>query len=339
MKFNRSGVRQWVIGLIAACSVVLSGAALAQDTAPINSLATLEAGEFSSLAITRAGQRMLVADTANNTARLYDISDPENPVQLDSIMLEGRPLALAPTSDYAITIVDLVGRTDLVQVIAPALFNPRAGWEAYPLMEVPSGTIDFAVDFGGTWGGLIVEDRLLLLELIDAANVNSLVVPLNTPPAAVDLTDRVILLALRESPAIERYALRSGPEVARLRPYLLDAPVRDMDISDNGDMAVAALENGQILIFDPQSNEPATVLISGDIPTDHVQLLSDDGQTWLALGINSESRVEIYAIGDDRTITEQITLDLNAPLRAITSYGNLLALSEGSSIRLFRIEL
>lgn len=130
MNVWRSGALKGLWGIAIALSVALGSAVLAQENTPVSSLATLEAGEFSALAITLNGERMLVADTANNTARLYDISDPQDPSQLDSIALEGPPLALAPTLEYAIAIIDTGTDHDLAQVIAPALFNPRAGWEA-----------------------------------------------------------------------------------------------------------------------------------------------------------------------------------------------------------------
>jgi hypothetical protein len=338
MNVWRSGALKGLWGIAIALSVALGSAVLAQENTPVSSLATLEAGEFSALAITLNGERMLVADTANNTARLYDISDPQDPSQLDSIALEGPPLALAPTLEYAIAIIDTGTDHDLAQVIAPALFNPRAGWEAYPLLDVPAGTRGFAIDFSGTWGGIISDDLLLVLELLDAVNVNWVSVDLDESPIAVAITNRVVLLALEDSASITRYALRSGPEAQSLRPLPVSAAVRALDVNDSGDLAAAALENGDIVIFDPLANAEPAVLLTAETPVDHLRLLSEGDRTWLAFGAEGETRVHVYSVIDASAAQSPSTLELRAPLRALTSYGNLLAVSEGSSIRLFSID-
>lgn len=338
MRRPLSRLAQVIFGIAAALCLTLHGVTYAQEDAPFSPLAILEAGDFTDLAITGDGTRMLVADTANNTARLYDITALDAPEQVASIPLDGVPLALAPMPDYALAIVEIDGQTDLLEVIAPALFNPRGGWEAFPLLDVPEGTGDLSVEPEGVWGGLAAGSALLVLEFLDPSTVNSIEIELSSTVSAIALTDSLILVATDDQ-TLTRFELRSGPEVEQAEQVTLDATVTALDVTEDGALAAAALANSTVIVFAPATTGSDIIsTISIPAPATHVRLVSAGSSTSLVIGTLDSAEVPIYDLSDPANPQARTSLELNTPLRAMTSHEDILAISGGSQIQLFQLD-
>jgi hypothetical protein len=319
---------------IIVMGAVLARRAWAQDTAPIDPIATLEAGDFRALAVTADGTRLMIADAASNQVRVYDISDPSNPQSLVALDVQGTPVDLAAGDDFALVLVQTGGETDLIEVIAPADYDPRALYATVTYIDIPVGARHVRLSPDGDWGMVIGDSGYTLLEMISPNEVNS--------SAFIEVegfkdglpTNSRALVANSES-SIQSAPLEAQFEAQSVQALTLVSPARLLAINERGTLGAALLEDGELVFFDPsEMSSISTQLVSdGDV----LRFVALEAGEWLLVAEDGESSIRVLDVSDLDDIGEIGDQTLSIRARALTTWNNLLFVTDGQRIEIYPI--
>jgi hypothetical protein len=313
---------------------VLARRAWAQSTAPIQPLATLEAGDFRALAVTTDGTRLMIADAAANQVRVYDISRPADPQLLVALDMEGTPVDLVAGDDFALVLVRTGGDTDLIEVIAPADYDPRALYASVTFIDVPAGAQSVRLSPGGGWGLVIGEGGYTLLELISPSEVNSSAF-LDAPSLADALvTNAGALLAIGDDERVQAVSL-TGAEAGEA--LTLVAPARLLALNERGTLAAALLSNNELVIFDPADLNSIGSLSLGARDLAALRFVTVEAGEWLLMADAGSPTITLVDVSDPGDIGEIGSQTLGIAVRALTTWGDLLFVTDGQRIGIYPV--
>lgn len=317
-------------------AIIVIGAVLAraQDTAPIDPIATLEAGDFRALAVTADGTRLLIADAASNQVRVYDISDPADPQPMVALDVQGTPVDLVAGDDFALVLVQTGDETDLIEVVARADYNPRALYATVTYIDVPAGAQHVRLSPDGDWGMVVGDTGYTLLEMLSPSEVNS--------SAFVEIagfgdglpTNNRALVA--NSASVQSAPLEAQFEAQSVEGLALVAPARLLTLNERGTLGAVLLDDNEIVFFNPadMSLVGSHSLGGGDVMA--LRFVALEAGEWLLVAESGASSITVLDVSDPDDIGEIGTRSINLRARAMTTWGDLLIVTDGQRIEIYR---
>ncbi len=308
-------------------------AAQSGDTTLGQPVTQIEAGDFRALAVTSDGDLLMVADAANNQVRVYSIASPDTadqPSLVSTVDVDGVPLNLVASDDFAVVSVATSESTDLVQVIAPADYDPSQPYAPVTWIDIPKNPTALAISPDERWAVVVTGRGYTLMELLAADNVNSINTTTNAATAA--LTNDMLFVASSNRPLISVFALEQGAQTAASGVIELDAPAVKLAINGSMTMGAAVLNDGRITLFDPVSLAVENVIEGEASPAGAYFLDREDAQWLLVLNADRDA-VTIYDVSDPATpeIVQRESLDI-APVQAIAVFGDRFYVANDSRV-------
>lgn len=321
---------KWAIG-----AMLVLGAAVgvfAQDTAPIDPVATLEAGNFQALGVTSDGERLFVGDAENDQARVYSFGDPSSPQLLNTVDLDGTPVAVAGVQDFAL--VAVTDRSaDLLQIVAIPSYNPRQGYINYGTYDITRQPRGIAVSPSNRWAAVYGENGFTLLEVLSADEINSATVEGDAVQSAA-LTNNAILLLHEDSPSIEIVTIERGAQLGEIRQLTLSAPGRAIAVNASGRLGAVLLDNNTLILFNVSNlTEVASVALRGEFT--EMQFVTGEDAESLVLAQLGQSGFALLDVTQPARVGQLSTSQLSSPLEALTVYNNLVIVSDGQTVSIF----
>lgn len=325
-------MRKWAIGIVLILGAVIGVSA--QDAVPLGSIASLS-GDFQILGVTSDGARLIVADTARSSARVYNFTNPARPRLLNSVELDGNPVALIAAENFALVTVT-TGDGDLLQVIARPSYNPRQGYINYGTYDVIRQPTGMAISPSAGWGVAYGENGYTLLELLSADEINSVTME-SKAIADAALTDSLLMLLPREQAAIEIAFIASGPRMQDSHSLALDAHGISVASNSTGSLAAVLLEDNTVVLFDTGGfSEISRTSVEGTFTS--LQFLTRDEDEWLLLSQSGESAILVLDISDSGEMTPLDTLQLETPLQALTVHNDFMITVDGDAAIVYAAE-
>jgi WD40 repeat protein len=313
--------------------MMLVVATLSAQEVPGQPVARLDAGDFRALAVSPGGRWLMVADAANDQLRVYDLFAQNDEALFASSPLDGNPVDVAATPDFAIVAVDL-GGAGLVQVIAPAPYDPNAAYDTFNYIDLPDRPRSVAVSPDGAWSIVVSAGGYTLLELFSADNINSTFFA--TPVTDSALTDDQAFLALRNAPVLRAIALETGSQTARTTAEidLPGAPQRVI-VNAGGTLGAVSLQDERIVLFAPRANALIGTF-SVDAGVSDIRFLSFENGEWLVVLSADQSTVQLYDVSDPQDIGFLGTPNLEStPVQAIATFNELIFIADRSTVRIY----
>lgn len=318
----------------AICAVLALGAAVgvfAQDTAPI---ATLEAGNFRALGVTSDGERLFVGDAENNQTRVYSFGDPSNPQLLNTVDLDGSPVALVGVQDFAlVAVTERSG--DLLQIVAIPSYNPRQGYINYGTYDITAQPRGIAVSPSNRWAVVYGENGFTLLEVLSADEINSVTLDGDSVQSAA-LTNSALLLLHTDSPSIEIVAIERQAQLGEIRQMELAAAGRAIAVNARGTIGAVLLENNRLSLFNLSDlTEIASVSLRGQFT--EMQFVTGEDSESLVLAQLEQSGFALLDVTAPDSVGQLSTSQLSSPLQALTVYNNLIIVSDGQTVSIYEV--
>lgn len=323
-------MHKWAIGAVLALGAAVG--VFAQDTAPIDPVATLEAGNFRALGVTSDGERLFVGDVENNQTRVYSFGDPSNPQLLNSVDLDGSPVALVGAQDFALVAVTNRG-ADLLQVVAIPSYNPRQGYINYGTYDVTRQPRGIAISLSNRWATVYGENGYTLLEVLSADEINSVTVESESVQSAA-LTNNALLLLHEDTASIEIAPLERGPQLGESQQIALDAPGRAVAVNARGTLCAVLLENNTLSLINLSNlTEVGSVTLRGQFT--EMQFVTGENAESLVLAQLGQSGFALLDVTDPGSVGQLSTSQLASPLQALTVYNNLIIASDGQTVSIY----
>jgi hypothetical protein len=321
---------KWAIGVVLALGA--AAGVFAQDTAPIDPVATLEAGNFRALGVTSDGEHLFVGDTENNQARVYSFGDPANPRLLNVVDLDGRPVALVGAQDFGL--VAVTSRSaDLLQVVARPSYNPRQGYINYGTYDVTRQPVGIAISPSNRWAVVYGQNGYTLLEILSADEINSATMEGEGVQGAA-LTNNALLLLRDDTTAVEIAALQRGPQLGETRQIALDAPGRAIAVNTRGTLGAVLLENNTLVLFNLSNlTEVGGVTLRGQFA--EMQFVTGEDAESVVLARIGQNAFALLDVTNPASVGQMSTNQLTSPLQALTVYNNLIIISDGQTVSIY----
>jgi len=314
-------------------ALMMIGAVSAQDTVPIGPIGSVEAGDFRALAVTADGQRLLIADAENDELRVYDFSDPSLPTLINSVDLEGEPLAVTAAEDFALVAVSTPDEGDAVRVIAPSRYSRTQGYIETNSIDVPDGVRQIVISPDNYWALALSANGYTLLELVSAGEINSLPTESQIVDAAVG-GDTAFLLS--ES-SLMTESLRVNLDVQRVEQIELEGVGQQIVINPRLTLGVITLEGNRLLMFNPSTLDTFSTFEAGGAAITDVQFVSGEEGEWLAVSREGGSEITLLDVNDPSNVGDLGSLStlFESPVQAMTTYNELIIVTDGQTVRIF----
>jgi hypothetical protein len=326
-------MRKWLIGVILALGVVIGS--FAQDTAPFELVATLDAEPVRALAISSDGGHLIVATGDGNEAQVYNLEDPSSPEFVNAAQLDGTPTAVIGAQDFALVTV-AADDADLLQIVARPPYNPRQGFINYGTYDIIGAPTGMAISPSNRWGIIYGENGFTALEILSVDEINSATVEdVGVTSAAVSNTGLLLLPA--DNDIVHQFTMERGAQLGSSRQLELSAAGLDIALNIRGTVGAVLLEDDTVLLFDPaRLGELGSFALPDEFS--QVNFLTREESEWLVLSNIDGDSLLVLDVTDPSSIEQVGTFDLSAPLQALTVYNNLLIVSDGQSVSIFAAE-
>ncbi len=322
---------RWWFVLLAL--VWTTGIAFGQESTPaFGAITTLEAGDFRALAVTQAGDRLLVADGENQQVRVYDFTDPSQPELLTSLDVSGTPVLLAGCKNYGIVAETTDGDTDTVEVIAPALPYPNVPYMAGHLyIDIPKSPLTLALSPDNKWAILVGANDYTLMSINGADDMTALPVNETFTDAALSETTAYWLRDqnLASAPLDQLEAMQASLTLP------LDGTPSLVTLAPN--KGVVVVDDTRLIFFDLSTLEVMGEFTVTGKPITSVHFLTKaDGTEYLLVTQQDSNRIQIL---DTRDLAKVAALPdsptMDSPIRALTVYDQYMIATDGVSISIF----
>lgn len=324
-------MRSWLV--IFLWLVLAGGVVFAQEQpSPLGAVGTLEAGDFRALAVTAAGDRLLVADAENQQVRIYDFSDPTTPALLWTLDVSGTPVLLAGGEGYGLVVVTTDADADTIEIVAPQ-FPDRPYSSGFNYIDIPKNPHALALSPDKSWGIVISKSSYTLMQIAGANEIN------NSLP--IDLT--VLDAALSDTTAyvVHDQVLATAPlgELEALQPALalgLDGAPSLVRLNPDASQGVVVLDGSRLLFFDPATLEQTGEFTVEGSPITDVQFLSSGDAEYVLVTQADTSTIAVLDARDPASVQALAsTQPLDHPVQALTVYDHYLIVTDGATIRIF----
>lgn len=329
--------------LIGACLCV---PALAQNDAPIGQpVAQLDAGDFRALAVTADGSLLAVADAATGQVRVYDLGNVDlntsaQPPLIASVSVDGIPIDLVAAEDFFIVLVSTGDATDLVQVIAPASYDPTQLFTPVTWIDIPSNASALALSPDNRFAVVVSEGGYTLLELLSAENVNSAFIDATIRAAfggAALINDRVFW-AVPGSARLATAQLDSGAIAEVDESVALRTPAVQVIANVNQTCGAARMEDGGIALFDPVTLRVDSILQTNILSVD-MRFVSREDAEWLIVLNRDRASISVYDVSDPTAVRGLGSQPLEiTPVEAMTTYNDLVFFSASSTVSVYNLQ-
>lgn len=327
--------RHWVASGIALLSVLITVAlTVAQDVPDLIAIASLSIDE-PILALAFPEDSQLVALNGSHAA-VFDIVQNGSPsLRLrSSVPLDGYAELLAAGAGYALTST-ATSNDEFLTIIAPSTYNPRRGWEAVSLFQLPDETISLASS--DTWAVVGLENGYAALEIPSADIVNHRVIDTDNPVSHAALFGDSALIAYEDEPALHQVLLLPGPGVAAAQTIALPDSVIALAVSETSAVGAALLADRTVIIFDPVSGT-ITASTTAPQPADSLVIVHDDSATpCLVLAGHDQPGVQLIIVDRSTASLTNAFIELPGSATAIAARGGLLGIADEDSITVYRL--
>jgi len=305
-------------------------AVFGQDAILAETFATLSIEGANALAITSDGQRLLVADARGEQVRVYNVADvfdaEENPLRFS---LYGTPSALAATDNFGLAAIN-AGGSNQVQV-----FQLRGrGDTTVNLFDVPEGPTAIMLSPDQRWAIVVGQGGYAVMELLSGDNINFYVY--DTPVAHAALANDVALLVgVGGSNEIETLSLNEGSPPEPSSSLSMSGGVDTLALNADASLGAAALDNGQIVFFNPSSlSETGSFSLGGTVQG--LAFVDTGSAQWLAVSVANQDSIDVLDVSDVNAVTNLGQIVTDAPVQALAASGNVIATSDGSIVTLIQ---
>ncbi len=318
--------------IIFALIFLWSATVSAQDT--VGPIGSVEAGDFRALAVTADGNRLLIADAENDQLRVYDFNEPSTPTLINSVDLEGEPVAIAAAADFALVAVRTPEADDAVRVIAPSRYARPQGWRETNSFPVQDGVTRLVIAPDNDWALATSPGSYTLMELLSAGEINWLPRESEVVDAAVG--DNIAYVLSRSMLVTE--TLGANVAMERSGELELDGTARRINLNVRLTVGVIVLNDSDLLLFDPATLEPISTLTVGGAAISDVQFVSSEQGEWLALTRTGSGDITLLDVSDPANISERepLVTGFETPVQAMTTYNELIIATDGQTVRIFQ---
>lgn len=321
-------MRKIVFPFVLAFGIV-GGGIYAQDVNPDITLhvTTVSIDDANVLAVTPDGEFLLATDDANNQAHVFMTEGllSNNVDQVASADLYGAPTALAATNRYGLVAVATGDESDLIQVLD---FESSAKDITYSLLDVTRNPNFAAFSPDNRWGIVTGSDGYTVWEWLSAENVNLYQMEDGDIRGAALSSEIVYLL---HSGGIDTLRLNTSepPIEGDLSANFDAAPV---SINLGSDVGVVALENDDLILFNLETLDTIASINAGVGPITAMEFVALPDALWLAVTAQGQAAVFLFDVSDPNAIEPLGQIALDAPARALTTYDDMIFVSDGSSV-------
>lgn len=314
-------------------SIGWMGGVFAQDTPPLGPIGSFAAGDFRALAVTAAGDRLLVADAENRQVRVYDFSQPSEPALLASLDVSGTPVLLAGGQDYGLVAVTTDENSDRLEAVAPALPGQHmdyvSGWGNIDIGKHPRA-LALSPDAG--WGIAVSADSYTLLQINGVGDIGTIPVDAVVVDAALSTTTAYLLRehALETAPLASLSAIQSEQTLA------LDGTASALALNSAASAGAIVLDGTQLTFFDPATLALTGTFTIAGAPITSVHFLTNGDTQYLVLTQQDSADITLLDVTDPQHVSALAdTLALDHPITALTVYGQYVIASDGVTIQIF----
>lgn len=309
----------------------------AQDTPPLGPISTLEAGDFRALAVTANGDRLLVADAENQQVRVYDFTDPVNPVLLTSLDVSGTPVLLAGGEHFGLVAVTTNGPTDAIEVIAPALpGGPYLPGSSIAIGKRPQA---LALSPNSQWGIAVSDGSYTLLHINTPGDIDSIPEDADLIGAALSNDTAYLLSAgsLDAAPLADLTALVPKDSLS------LRGQPSAVALNRDGSAGVVVVDDSELVFFDPANLEQTSTFTLDGSPIISIAYMTQDDTDFLLVMQENSASIRIINPADlqsDTAGTAAAESQLAAPegsrpLRALATFDGMVIVTDGMTISIF----
>ncbi|MDX2138301.1 MAG: hypothetical protein SF123_09415 [Chloroflexota bacterium] len=299
-------------------------------------LATLTGASVSGIAMTPAAELLFVADAAQNLLAVYDISSPDTPQLINEVALDGSPTAVVAGDNYAVVALDIGDDSGLVEIVAPDPFNPGQ-YAIISFYDTTNPIYSLAISPNQQWGALMSDDWAAVVRIESPQDFIAYPTDDMTSPVDTAFASGLVLMAQSTPPQVLQWTLGRGGTTMQDAVLSLDAQPIALEITLNGSLGAVALDNNEVLFFDPETmEETSSPSISGGAITAMQFVASETGDTLLVSTENS-SDIEIVSIESPSSAGVSGSLSVGFVPVHMTIAADVLALSDGQQVSLFQV--
>jgi hypothetical protein len=323
-------MRKVLLALAVLMGVVFSVRA---QTTP---LATLSSVVVSGIAITPDAGLLFIADAAQNLLAVYDISSPDIPQLINEVALDGSPTAVVAGDTYAFVALDTGGDAGLVEVVAPDPFNPGQ-YAIIGFYDTTNPIYALAISPNQQWGALMSDDWAAVVRIESPEDFTAYPTAEMTSPVDTAFASGLVLMAQNDPPQVLQWTLGRGGTTMQDAVLSLDAQPIALEITLNGSLGAVALDNNEVVFFDPNTLEAtgSTSISGGTITT--MQFVASEMGDSLLVSTENSSEIEIVSIESPSSAGVSGSLSVGFVPVHMTIAGDVLAVSDGQQISLYEV--
>ncbi|MBI1259078.1 MAG: hypothetical protein GC204_16535 [Chloroflexi bacterium] len=317
---------------VAISILILSAGVVTAQTSPLDPIGTLQAGDFRALAITVDGDRLLVADAQNMQVRVYDFSDPANPVPLTSSDVIGTPVLLAGGEDFGLVALVTDGETDTVQTIAPPIPGLNAQYTPGGYIDIDKNPIALALSPDSHWGLAISEHGYTLMQINNPADVNAYEVGEVLEGAVFSNTTAYLLRGQNlEASSLDKLEAMHADETLKLggTPTLVT-------LNADASAGVVVVDDNQLVFFSTTKlAKTGDFTVEGGAITS-VHYLTKGNSSYLLVTQKDSNTVTVLDVADPANVEPLPgTQPLSKPIRALVVFKSFVIATDGVTISIF----
>jgi hypothetical protein len=299
-------------------------------------LATLSRTSISGIAMSPGASLLFIADAAQNLLAVYDISSPNAPQLINEVALDGEPTAVVAGDNYAVVALDIGGDAGLLEVIAPDPFSPGQ-YAIIGFYDTTNPIYSLAISPNQQWGALMSDDWAAVVRIESPEDFTAYPTAETTSPVDTAFAPGLALMAQNDPPQVLQWSLGRAGTTMQDAVLALDAQPVALEITLNGSLGAVALDNNEVVFFDPDTmEETSSPSISGGTITAMQFVASETGDTLLVATENS-SDIQIVLIESPSSAAVVGSTPIGFdPVHMIVA-GDVLAVSDGQQVSLFEV--
>lgn len=330
-------VRRWLIsGMALLCVFSAIALATAQDTRQVDLVFIGSVSvDAPVVALALPTETQVVALTGAQ-ADVYDIRTTADPsLRLRStIPLDGDASLLAAGAGYALTST-ATPDGEYLTTLAPSTYNPRRGWEAIGLLQLPAPPVNLTT--GETWGLISFADSYMALEIVSTDTINHRLVETDAAIAQMAVYGETAWIASADESAVQQIAFSAGPSVSAIQSIALDSPIVDLAISERIGLGAALLESGVVVLIEPTSGTPTASIAAIEDMDSLVFADTDDGTPHLLLSGRRSATIQFVNISDPTNPITASTIDLPGSPTGIAALGSQVVIADDDAITVYHL--
>jgi len=331
---------RWLVPVLVLSAAAVGLPSTAQQPAPAaRQEARIRVTEAGPVAFVAAGGQLAVG--VGQQLQFFELSEPANPRDLATVELEGRPTALGVSDRATLVAVSRGGPTDEIVVVAPDPYR-RGEVGILNSLQTSDAVTHILVSPDNAWAVALSSSGYVMLRLSTPDVIeSSALARTGSPPAAGALLNDALLLAQTGAPRIDRLPLRMNPTALSGSPGLdVAAPVLALVVTPDGALAAAALENDELVLFDPTDMTRIASVTLEDGPAAALHVAQDGERRVLIVQIANRPAVMLLDITDPQNVPLPGSAGLGpgGSVSATAASGGRFALVGSDEILLFQID-